>query len=286
MEPSSPTVWRRWIANEMRRLREASGRSQADAADFLGCQVPKISLIEGSQRNIRDADLTKLLTLYKVPEVDWDYFLTAAKRSRLKGWWETYDAGTLPAPFVHYLGLEQGAEQIRTYHPAIFNGLLQTPEYAAAVLEHSTKGLSPEWVHRSVALRQRRQSALWRDRDPLQLYAVVDESALHRALGGAEIMRTQLQHIVDTVESYPNVTVQLMPFERGVFSPEFSIFSFPWPDDPGVVYLEHHGGGTYLESLPEIDALSYSFERLRTAALPPQESAEMLLQAASEYAAC
>lgn len=285
MEPSSPTVWRRWIAAEMRRLREGSGRSQADAAEFLGCQVPKISLIEGGQRNIRDDDLQKLLVLYEVPESEWDYFKNAARRSREKGWWETYDDGNIPASLAQYLGLEQGAEQIRSYHPAIFHGLLQTPEYTAAVLEHSLTGFSPERIRRAASLRQRRQAVLWREEDPLRLSAVVDESALRRVLGGPEVMRAQLAHIVDIVSKYPNITVQLLPFDRGVISAAFSVLSFPWATDPGVVSLEQHGGATiYLDSIDEIDNHSYLFERLRAHALSPEESARMMIQAADGYA--
>lgn len=284
---SSPTVLRRWIASELRRLRESLGLSQADAARFLRCQVPKISLIESNQRHVREADLKKLLTLYEVPEVEWDYYLTVAQRSRAKGWWEQYDERTVPQAFAYYLGLEQGAERLRVYHPALIHGLLQTREYAEAVLEHTPNGLSPEWIHRVVALRQRRQIALRRSRNPLHLSAVVDESALRRVLGGPKVMQEQLEHLVELVEQYANVTVQLMPFDRGAVSAGFSIISFPWADD-SVVFTEHQdrdqGAVTNLESVEAVDAHSYCFERLSALALSPDESKEVLLQAAADYA--
>lgn len=283
---SSPTVLGRWIASELRRLRESLGLSQADAAKHLRCQVPKISLMESNQRHVREADLKKLLELYEVPEEEWEYYFTVAKRSREKGWWERYDERTVPQGFAYYLGLEQGAEQIRSYHPVVFPGLLQTSEYSAAVLEHSPNALGPERIRRVVALRQRRQTAFRRSNNPLHLSAVVDESALRRVLGGPRVMQDQLEHIVELVNGYPNVTVQLIPFDRGAVSAGFSIISFSWADD-SVVFTEHQdreqGAVASFESVDSVDAHSYCFERLRALALPPDESKEVLLEAAADY---
>lgn len=290
-QPSSPTVWRRWMAFELKRLRLEAGRSQAEVAKVLGCQVPKVSLMESGQRNVQEDDLRRLLDLYEVPEDRWPHYLDAAKNMRKKGWWERYDRHTLPGWLDPYVGLEQGAERIRTYEPVIMAGLLQTPEYAAAILRRIVAGISQEKIQRLVELRMQRQEALWRSTNPLHLSAVLDEAVLRRIVGGREVMRAQLLHIVEVVNRWRHITVQVVPFERGAYdaSGPFVILSFPWSTepgaayDPGVVYIEHRSHAVYLDALPEIDRHSQAFEQLCALALSPGESVEMIRSAAEEY---
>jgi transcriptional regulator with XRE-family HTH domain len=286
---SSPTVWRRWLAHELRRLRQEAGLSQAEVAKALACHVPKISLIESTERNVQEGDLQKLLALFKVPKTKRPQYFDAVKNARKKGWWEAYGEHTVPQWIELFVGLEQGAERLRTYQTAIFHGLLHTPEYAATILRSSNAdAVSEERVDRLVELRTRRQDALWRDADPLHLWTVVDESVLRHIVGSREIMRAQLERVVEVVRKYEHVTLQIIPFDRdGALEANlgpFTILSFPAPNDPGIVYIEHRSSAMFLESLPDIDTHSLVFQQLSDMALSPKDSLKLLRRAADEYA--
>lgn len=283
-DTSSPPVWRRRIATEMKRLRQSSGKSQANVAEYLGCAVPKISLMESGQRLIREDDLNKLFDLYEVGSTDRDYYLTAAKKARLKGWWErNYPEEVINEPFKKFIGLEQGAHQQRAYSSNVFHGLLQTPAYATELFESRPAPVGDEVIRRRVAVRMKRQEAISREVDPLRLTVVVDESTLHRVIGGPEIMRPQLAHVADVVRRNRSVSVRVMPFERGYLgNHDFSIFSFSWPNDPGVVHIEHNSS-VFLESLAEIDSYVQRFKRYTSLALSEEESIEMIEKKAAEY---
>ncbi|MGH9210888.1 MAG: helix-turn-helix domain-containing protein [Acidimicrobiales bacterium] len=287
---SSPTVWRRWLAHEMRRLRQEQGLSQAQVAETLGCRVPKISLIESNERSIQDADLEKLLALFEVPKEQHEQYGTAAKNARKKGWWEAYGPHTIPDWMELFVGLEQGASGLRTYQPAIFHGLFHTPEYAAAILRRGAiAAMNEEKVVRNVELRTRRQQALWRDVDALAVSAVVDEVVLRRTVGGPAIMRAQLEHVIDVVQKNDHVNLQVVPFEisvppEAIYGP-FTIVSFPSDHDPDVVYIEHRAGAVLLESVWEVDIHSLAYEQLQSLALSPDDSLAMLRRIAREYVA-
>lgn len=290
--PSSPTVWRRWMAFELKRMRQETGLSQADVAQVLGCKVPKVSLTESGQRNVQEDDLRKLLDLYEVPEDRRPDYLEAARNMRKRGWWERLGQHTLRSFFMLYVGLEQGAERVRTYEPAIIPGLLQIREYAAVTVSRGVAGTSPEKVQRAVELRMQRQQALWRDTDPLRLSVVMDEAALRRVVGDRHIMRAQLLHVAEVAVKHEDITVQVVPFERGAYDATygpFVILSFPWsrepgvPYDPGVVYVELRSHAELLEGLPEIDLHSQVFQQLCTHALEPGDSIALIRNVAEEY---
>jgi transcriptional regulator with XRE-family HTH domain len=280
------------MAFELRRQRQEAGLSQADVAKVLDCQVPKVSLTEKGQRNVQEDDLHKLLELYQVPEDRRQHYITAARNMRKKGWWERYGQHTMPPWLEPYVGLEQGAERLRAYQPSIIYGLLQTPEYAAAVLRRTVPATSSERVDRLVELRMQRQQALWRATDPLRLSVVMDEAALRRVVGGDEIMHAQLERIVDVAGEHRHITVQIVPFGRGAYETTygpFSILSFPWPTDrkgvydPGLVYVELRTRAEYLDAVPDIDLHSQVFEQLCSLALPPDESVDMIRNVAEDY---
>jgi transcriptional regulator with XRE-family HTH domain len=262
--------------------------SQADVARAINCHVPKISLIESTERNVQETDLQKMLTLLKVPEDKQSVYFDAVRNARKKGWWEIYSEHTIPQWIELFIGLEQGAERLRSYQTAIFHGLLQTPEYAAAILRSGmAEAWSEEKVARSVELRTRRQEAIWRETDPLHVSAVVDEAALRHVVGGRDTMQAQLEHVVDLVEKNEQVTVQVIPFDRGAaleanYGP-FTILSFPSVTDPGVTYIEYRSGAVFLESIPEVDQHSIIFQQLQSLALPPDESMTKLSRTAKEY---
>jgi transcriptional regulator with XRE-family HTH domain len=286
--PSSPTVSRRWLALEIRRLRTEANLSQGAVAKALGCKVPKVSLMETAGRNVQEDDLAKLLDLFKVPQGRRTQYDEAVQLARGKAWWELYDDKTVPDWLKEYVGLEQGATRLRTYGTAVFHGLLQTPEYATDILRGWTATFSEERIARMVELRRRRQEALDQSPDPLEISSIVDEAVLRHVVGSPQTMQEQLDHVIDTVRKHDHVSVQIIPFERGApweanYGP-FTILTFPFRNHPGVVYIEHRSGGLTMDDLPAIDTHSSIFERLRQLALSPEDSLTLLRRAARDYA--
>jgi transcriptional regulator with XRE-family HTH domain len=287
---TSPTVSRRWLALEMRRLREERNLSQRAVAKALGCQVPKVSLLENAKRPLQEADLKTLLELFKVPTEDHQQYFDELQNAHEKGWWEFYDEDTVPEWYGHFIGLEQGADRIRAYQPAIIHGLLQTAEYASEIYrDNASGGLSEEKVARLVEVRNRRQRRLREAAIPApQLLVVLDEVALRRVVGSREIMQGQLEHVVELCEARENVTVQVVPFDRGgayeATLGAFTILGFPFVSDPGTVYRERRSGADFLDSLLEIDDHSLIFGRLsERLALSARESLEMIRETAESY---
>jgi transcriptional regulator with XRE-family HTH domain len=275
----SPTVSRRWLALEMRRLRKENRLSQATVAKALGCQVPKVSLMENGQRALQDADLEILLDLFKAADDSRQQYLDELKNTHELGWWEKYDEATLDPWLSNFIGLEQGAARIRAYQPAVVHGLLQTPEYAAEILRGTIPGLSPERRKRLVDIRLRRQRFL-AGSDAPGVDVVLDESVLRRSVGGPAVMRAQLDHVVEICRTNANVVVRVVPFSRGgapqAAQGAFTILNFALPNDPGGVYLERRSNADFLDDLAEIDDHSEMFEDLIRLALSPSESLEML----------
>lgn len=287
VDTSSPTVWRRWLALELARLRAEAGLDQRDVAKALRCTVGKVSYIETAQRPVVLRDLDEvLLPLYNVPEERWPVYIQAAKDSRRKGWWETYDSDALPPWFSLYVGLEQGAADIRSYDAQLVPGLLQTPEYCEAVARRGAIERDDDEVRRHVDLRMARQQVLDRAPDPLRFDAVIDEAALHLVVGGADVMRSQLTHLA-SMAARRTVTVQVLPYAQGAHPGmlgRFSIVGFPWPADPGVTLIEHRAGAVYLDGPDEVEAHVVAFDRLRSLALGPEDSVSILRKAAEEFA--
>lgn len=283
----SPTVWRRWLAFELARLRKEAGLDQKDVAKALRCTVGKVSYYETAERPVVVRDLDEvLLPLYNVPEEHWPRYIKAAKDSRRKGWWEQYDTRTVPTWFSLFIGLEQGASRIRVYEAQLIPGLLQTEEYAEAVARRGTAERAEAEVRDHVGLRMARQAALHRDSKPLRLWAVIDEAVLRRIVGSATVMRHQLLHVAEMAVSHPGVTVQVVPYSHGAhpgMTGRFQILDFPWPTDPGVAYIEHRAGALYLEEPLEIDAHTMAFEHLCGLALSPEQSVTMIRDIAEEY---
>ncbi len=285
-EASSPTVWRRWLAFELVRLRQEAGLDQKAVAKALRCTVGKVSYYETAERPVVLRDLDEvLLPLYNVPQEQWPMYLQAAKDSRQKGWWERYDASTLRSWFSPFVGLEQGATQIRVYEAQLIPGLLQTKDYAEALTRRGTAERAEEDIARHVELRMTRQAVLHREPDPLRLWAVLDEAALRRVVGNPSVMREQLLHLA-AMARHPKITVQVVPYTNGAhpgMMGRFQILDFPWPTDPGVAYIEHQAGALYLEEALDIEAHTVAFEHTCVLALSPDDSATMIRDAAEEF---
>ncbi|MFI7421490.1 helix-turn-helix domain-containing protein [Nonomuraea sp. NPDC049684] len=275
--PGSPTVLRILLGTQLRRLRTEKGISREDAGYSIRASHAKISRLELGQVSFKQRDVADLLTLYGVtaPE-DREPLLALARQANAPGWWHKY-GDLLPGWFEVYIGLEGAASAIRTFENQFVPGLLQTPAYAKAVIRlGNEKALDPE-LDRRVTLRTTRQRRL---ENGLKLWAVIDEAVLRRGLGGAEVMREQIRHLLDATEER-NVTVQVMPFESGGHAAaggSFSILRFPERELPDVVYMEQLTSALYLDKPADSDHYMEVMDRLSIQALEPKQTRRFLEQ--------
>jgi transcriptional regulator with XRE-family HTH domain len=277
---ASPTVRRRRLALELRRLREAAGMTIEHVAKSLECSDSKISRIETARVRATPRDVRDLLALYGVTGTRQAGLIQLAREARQTGWWhQAY--GDLPVRAL--VGLEDAAASISYYVQQLIPGLLQTEDYARAVLRAIRLDLGPAEVERRVGLRMARQSLLTRD-EPPELWAVIDEAVLRRVVGGQEVMRQQLKRLAEAA-ARPNVTLQVLPFTAGEHAGmdgPFTILGFPDPADPDVVYLEHTTSDLYLEDPEATTRYARLFDHLRAESLGPDDSAEFFAMVAEE----
>ena len=235
---TGPTALRILLGAHLRRLREAQGVSREDAGWEIRASESKISRMELGRVGFKERDVADLLSLYGVDDADErDRLLTLARQANSPGWWHRY-GDVLPSWFQSYLGLEASAALIRTYEVQFVPGLLQTEGYARAVVLLGHGRARPEEIDRRVALRLQRQAILDRD-EPVQLWAVVDEAVLRRPIGGTEVMRAQLEALLEAT-ARPNVRLQIVPFTAGGHSAAggaYTILRFPDQELPDVVYI-------------------------------------------------
>jgi transcriptional regulator with XRE-family HTH domain len=273
-----PTVRRRLLGGELRRLREAVGYSLDDAAQILECDRSKISRIETGHRGMRPKELRELLTEYGVDE-DRCYALAALVRHGTdRGWWQSY-AHVLAEPYQDFIALEASAASMWTYEAQFVPGLLQTEEYARVIAGASLVREARSEQDQFVAVRMERQQVFLREKAPLQLWAILGEAALRQKVGGAEVMRAQLQRLLELHQGLPNITIQVLPFEVGAHagnSGSFALLRFPEPADLGLVYMDSLAGGLYLEEPKDVERHTLVFEHLRASALPVQASIKLI----------
>lgn len=246
------------------------------AAREVGISKSALSRVENAQVSVMPPVARSLLELYGVEEPDIDSLMQVAREARKRGWWQSY-SDVLPEWFEVYVGLEAEAADIKTYESQLVPGLLQTEDYARAVIRAEHPDAPDEEVQRRVELRMRRQQV---DKPP-KLWVVLDEAVLMRPVGGAEVMRAQIQKILKSGRQ-PGTTVQVLPFsagEHGSMGSAFSILTFPEPTDPGVVYVETRAGSLYLEG-HEVRGYGALFNHLVATAKSRRESAAMLEAAA------
>ncbi len=242
---------------------------------LLGSQL-KISRMELGRVSFKERDVADLLTLYGVTDDgERQALLNLADKANSPGWWHRYN-DILPSWFQVYVGLEDAATLIRTYEVQFIPGLLQTEDYARAVMGVGHASAAEE-VERRVRLRTERQRLLNRHRGP-RLWAVIDEAALRRLIGGAEVMRAQLEHLLDALK-LPNVILQVMPFRTGGHAAEggpFTLLRFPEPDLPDVIYVEQLTSALYLDRREDVDTYVEVMERLCVESEPPESTAEII----------
>ena len=272
-----PTVLRIMLGAQLRRLREAKGISREDAGYLIRASESKISRMELGRVGFKERDIADLLSLYGITHQDERAALLAlARQANTPGWWQRY-GDILPSWFQTYLGLEEAATLIRTYEVQFVPGLLQTEDYARAVITHGNPGALAEEIDRRVSLRMKRQQVLTRSDAP-QFWAVVDEAALRRPMGSPVVMAAQLERLIKVCE-LPNVTLQVLPFHVGAHAAEagaFTILRFPEPDLPDVVYIEQLTGALYLDKRDDVDAYMGAVDRLSVESAPPRTTVEIL----------
>ncbi|MER7506552.1 helix-turn-helix domain-containing protein [Nonomuraea pusilla] len=281
---SGPTALRILLGSQLRKLREAKNVTREEAGHLIRGSESKISRMELGRVGFKERDVADLLTLYGVTDQQaraavLDLVATANE----PGWWHRFN-DILPTWFQAYVGLEEAASRIRTYEVQFVPGLLQTKEYARAVVTAGAAGVGAEEIARRVDLRLERQRILDRPDGPV-FWAVIDEAALRRPIGGVEVMRAQIQHLVDLMRQ-PNITIQVMPFSFGGHSAEggaFSILRFPDGDLPDVVYVEQLASALYLDKREDVDRYTEVMERLCAVSTTPDETIELLRAIADEF---
>ncbi|RFU38861.1 XRE family transcriptional regulator [Actinomadura logoneensis] len=274
-----PTALRILLGSQLRRLREDKRISTEDAAWVIRGSHSKISRMELGRVGFKERDVADLLTLYGVTDpADRDGLLELAREANSPGWWHHY-GDVLPSWFETYLGLEEAAALVRTYDVHCVPELLQSEGYAGAVLRLQHPDASEADLRRRVRVRMTRQERFARPGAPV-LWALIDEAVLRRPVGGRDVMRDQLRHLV-AMADVPTVTVQIVPFaaRRPVLaSPPFTVLRFAEADLPDVVYLEHLTTALYLDRGPDVEAYLGRVEQLADVALPPDLTVRFLLE--------
>ncbi|GII67201.1 transcriptional regulator [Sphaerisporangium siamense] len=280
---SGPTALRILLGTQLRRLREEKGITREDAGHVIRGSESKISRMELGRVGFKERDVADLLAYYGVAEGEArTAVMNLLERANEPGWWHRFN-DLLPSWFQAYVGLEEAAARIRTYEVQFIPGLLQTKEYARAVITAGAAGIGPAEISRRVDLRMERQRVLDRDDGPI-FWAVIDEAALRRPIGGTDVMRGQLEHLLELMRQ-PKITIQVMPFSFGGHSAEggaFSILRFHDNDLPDVVYVEQLASALYLDKREEVDRYSEVMERLCAVSTTPEATVDILQKIISD----
>ncbi|MFF1440775.1 helix-turn-helix domain-containing protein [Streptomyces sp. NPDC058295] len=265
------------LGSQLRRLREARGITREAAGYSIRASESKISRMELGRVSFKTRDVEDLLTLYGITDdTERQALVGLAREANVAGWWHSY-SDVLPNWFPTYVGLEGAAALIRAYEVQFVHGLLQTEAYAHAVVSRGMKGANAADIDRRVALRLERQKYLVAESAP-DFHIVLDEAALRRPYGDREVMRGQLQHLIEISER-PNVRLQVMPFSFGGHSGEsgaFTILSFPESDLQDVVYLEQLTSALYLDKREDVAQYEQALKELQQDSPGPDESRDIL----------
>ncbi|PJE97981.1 transcriptional regulator [Streptomyces carminius] len=273
---SAPTVGQIVLGLRLRDLRERAGKSFDEAAAVLSVTTSTVRRMEKAEVGLRPLYVKALLESYGVGKEEADSFLALVEKANRPGWWHRFRS-VLPDWFSLYVSLESEASLIRSYEPHCVPGLLQTEDYARALLRTGFPAADEEELDRRVALRMGRQQLLAKPGAP-RLWMVLDEQVLRRPVGNAAVMRAQIDRLIEE-SAKPNVSLQVMPFEAGphpgMFGP-FQLFRFSYPELPDVVYSESLTGAVYIDERPEVTTYLEALDRMVTQAVPVQETERVL----------
>jgi transcriptional regulator with XRE-family HTH domain len=276
-------VRRRRLIAELKRLREAAKLSQEEVAERLDWHPTKVFRIETGRTAPHPNDVRVMLDLYGLTDDEQRQALVQlAKDSRKKGWWYSY-RDVLPNRYEFLIGLEEEASSIRNFELAVIPGLLQIEDYARALIRTGPLELGPEEVERLVEVRMARQKVLAKADRP-QFWAILDEAAIRRPIGGPAVMRAQLQHLASASEQ-GKTTIQVIPYSVGAHpgtTGPFVILEFPGPAEQGVVNMEIITGNLYVDKAEDVQLHKNAFNHLCAVALSPDDSRAMLLAIAEE----
>nr|WP_203729237.1 helix-turn-helix transcriptional regulator [Streptomyces sp. SID12501] len=279
---TNPTVRRRRLGAELRRLRLASGLKSTEVAERLMVSQPKISHLENGNRAISPRDVRDLCAIYEVTDQQViDSLMEMARESGQRGWWHPY--GDLSDSV--YIGLETDAVSLHTHAPMVVPDLLQTPAYAHAVLAETIPRLTAEQAATRLKVRLRRQHRIYDPACPLRVWVILNESALRCVVGRPDVMREQLEHL-KALGAEPHITVQVLPHTAGAhpgLSGQFSILQFADSPEAGVVYLERFTSDLYLEKPSDVQHYNVIYDRLRTRALTPDSSRDFITDITKTY---
>lgn len=280
----SPVVPRRRLRTELKKARLDAGQTQSDVAIAMDWSLSKVIRIEAGTVSISTNDLKVLLRHYKIVDpARTDELLALGKAARDRTWWSEYRE-VAPSGLLQLIGYESAASVRRNFEPLLIPGLLQTREFARAVIPALDPGISQGRLDALVEIRMKRQELVDRANQP-QLFFILDEAALHRVTGGPEVMRDQLRHLMEVAEK-PNVTIEVLPFSAGVRQGmrSFVVLAFPDAEDDDVLYVEDAAGGLVIkEDQDEIQTYREIFESLWSAALKPKEALSHIARLAEEF---
>ncbi|TPQ21932.1 helix-turn-helix domain-containing protein [Streptomyces sporangiiformans] len=274
---SAPTVGQVVLGRRLLDLRERAGLKREEAARILRVTAATVRRMETAEVALKIPYLQLLLKSYGVSDEEAEAFVTLAEEANQPGWWQRFH-DILPGWFSMYVSLEGAATLIRAYEPHFVPGLMQTQEYARGVMESGALGQTrPEDIERHVALRMQRQQLLTREDAP-RLWVVMDETALRRPVGGPDVMRAQIDKLIETT-NLPNVTLQIAPFSSGphagTYGP-FVLFRFAMPELPDMVYSEYLTGAVYLDARAEVATHLEVMDRMAAHAATAHRTKEIL----------
>ncbi|UOZ08658.1 helix-turn-helix transcriptional regulator [Amycolatopsis sp. WQ 127309] len=277
-----PTARRMILGSQLRRLREEAGITRQQAGYNIRGSESKISRLELGRVGFKERDVTDLLTMYGVEEsTERQTFLDMVKQSNEPGWWRRFGE-TMPNWFTDLVGLEEAAARIQIWEPLYVSGLLQIEGYARAIFSHGRPDMADDRVDQLVALRMRRQKMFSRPDAP-RVWMVLDESVLHRPIGGVKVLKRQIEYLLE-MSALPHVSIQVLPYSRSGLSAEhaFSLMRFGEPELPNIAYVEYLTGAHYIEKREEIEKYSRALDMLAVDAETPDRSRSMLAKRRQE----
>ncbi|SED82312.1 Helix-turn-helix domain-containing protein [Amycolatopsis tolypomycina] len=276
------TARRMILGSQLRRLREEAGITRQQAGYNIRGSESKISRLELGRVGFKERDVTDLLTMYGVDDpAERRAFLDMVKQSNEPGWWRRF-GDTMPNWFTDLVGLEEAAARIQIWEPIYVSGLLQVEPYARAIFSHGRPDMADERVDQLVALRMRRQKMFSRPDAP-RVWMVLDESVLHRPIGGPKVLKQQIEYLLE-MSALPHVSIQVLPYESSGLSAEhaFSLLRFGEPELPNIAYVEYLTGAHYIEKREEIEKYSRALDMLAVDAETPERSRGMLAKRRQE----
>ena len=277
-----PTVASSRLAAELRAERERAGLTREAVANEMGWAASKVWRMENDKSRILARDVRRLMKLYEVDDAKAEALVELARLAREPEWWHRY-SGAIPEWFQVYVVLEATASEVREYESELVPGTMQTEAYARAIMSTAPILDSDDEIEEKITVRIKRQARLMGE-NPLNLWVVLNEAVIRRTVGGPEVMREQLDHLVKLARTR-NVTLQVLPFDAGEHAAmlgSFHLMRFP-NDNPDKIYVELQTGGVYSQKAEEVERYSLVFDHLRARALGPEQTIAYIQQVAAEF---